>query len=89
MFGVPKDCRDGFCHAWWQRPEAYLDPAVRAGISGIARLPADVVARGVEQLRQDLADGTWQDRHADLTDLDEIDAGYRLVISPGDGPIEK
>ena len=54
VLDVPKDCLDGFCHAWWQRPDAYLDPAVRAGISGIARLPAEVVARGVEQLRRDL-----------------------------------
>ncbi len=31
---VPHDCTDGFCHAWWRRPDAYLDPSVRAGISG-------------------------------------------------------
>ena len=27
------DCEDGFLCAWWARPEAYLDPVVRAGIS--------------------------------------------------------
>src|SRR5207248_1287251 len=31
---VPHDCRDGFFAAYWRRPEAYLDPDVRAGISG-------------------------------------------------------
>ncbi len=85
VLGVPKDCRDGFCHAWWQRPGAYLDPAVRAAISGIARLPDDVVASAVDRLRRDLVDGSWQRRHADLFELDEIDAGYRLVVAPGDG----
>jgi SAM-dependent methyltransferase len=80
---VPADCLDGFCHAWWRRPEAYLSPAVRAGISGIARQPEHVVARAVAQLEQDLADGRWARRQADLLHRDSIDAGYRLVVSPG------
>ena len=29
---VPHDCVDGFLGAFWRRPEAYLDPAVRAGV---------------------------------------------------------
>ncbi|MHB1139893.1 MAG: SAM-dependent methyltransferase, partial [Microthrixaceae bacterium] len=80
---VPADCIDGFCHAWWRRPEAYLDPHVRAGISVIARLPEDEVRAGMARLARDLENGAWQDRHADLRDLDEIDAGYRLVVAPG------
>ena len=80
---VPHDCSDGFCHAWWRRPEAYLDPRVRAAISGIARLPAADVDAGVAALHADLDDGTWRRRHRDLLAQDEIDAGYRLVIRPG------
>lgn len=80
---VPADCVDGFCHAWWRRPGAYLSPAVRAGISGIARQPAAVVDRAMAQLERDLDDGTWTRAHADLLDRDSIDAGYRLVVSPG------
>ena len=30
---VPHDCTDGFAGAYWRRPDAYLDPAIRAGIS--------------------------------------------------------
>jgi SAM-dependent methyltransferase len=78
---VPADCRDGFCHAWWRRPRAYLSPVIRAGISGIARLPAATVQRAMQQLEQDLDDGRWQRAHADLLQRDAIDAGYRLVIS--------
>ena len=80
---VPRDCTDGFMHAWWCRPEAYLDPGVRAAISGLARLPDDVAAAGVERLRDDLATGAFGERHADLLARDAIDAGYRLVVSPG------
>lgn len=82
---VPHDCADGFFHAWWRRPSAYLDPAVRAGISGIARLPTPVVEGAMARLAGDLASGAWADAHADLLTLDEIDAGYRIVVSPGSG----
>ena len=78
---VPYDCEDGFCHAWWRRPEAYLDPRVRAGISGIARQPEDVVERATRALAADLDSGAWHRRHGDLLQLDEIDAGYRLVVA--------
>lgn len=78
---VPHDCTDGFCHAWWRRPEAYLDPAVRAGISGIARLPPTVVDQAMARLRDDLASGAWHRTHADLLTKDEVDAGYRIVVS--------
>ena len=80
---VPHDCRDGFCHAWWRRPSAYLAPGVRAGISGIARLPEPIVARAMARLDRDLRDGTWERAHADLLDREWIDGGYRLVVSPG------
>lgn len=80
---VPHDCTDGFCHAWWRRPQAYLQPGVRAAISGLARLAPTDIDAGVKRLRRDLADGTWDTRHAALLQRDEIDAGYRVVISPG------
>jgi len=79
---IPHDCVDGFAHAYWRRPEAYLDPSVRAGISSFARLPEDVVGRAVARLREDIDSGRWAEQHADLLDLDEFDAGFRLVIAP-------
>ena len=78
---VPADCVDGFCHAFWARPDRYLDPAVQAGISGIARLPSETVAKAMARLRDDLSTGRWQDRHSELLKLTAIDAGYRLVVS--------
>jgi SAM-dependent methyltransferase len=76
---VPWDCRDGFFSAFWRRPEAYLDPAVRAGISTMARREDELV-EGLARLRADLESGAWARRHADLLDLEEIDLGYRLLI---------
>lgn len=81
MVWVPADCHDGFFWAYWRRPEAYLDPAVRAGISGLALLPDDLVAERMERLAADLASGAWHERNADLLALDEVDAGYRLIIA--------
>jgi SAM-dependent methyltransferase len=76
---VPWDCRDGFFSAFWRRPEAYLDPAVRAGISTLARREPEL-ADGLARLRADLESGAWARRHADLLELEELDLGYRLLI---------
>ena len=75
--------QDGVLGAYWCRPEAYLDPAVRANCSGLALADPAVVARGVAALEADLASGEWQRRHADLAELPAIDLGYRLVVADG------
>ena len=77
---VPWDCVDGFFHAFWRRPEAYLDARVRAGISVFARVGQRDVAEMVTELRADLASGVWHERNAMLRDLDELECGYRLVV---------
>jgi len=78
---VPHDCTDGFMAAFWRRPDAYLDPGVRAGISSLAQLGDAVVGAGIERLARDLASGTWHERHGALLALDEYDAGYRLIVA--------
>ena len=77
---VPHDCVDGFLAAYWRRPEAYLDPTVRAGMSGFALLDETVVARGVARLQSDLDSGEWDRRFGYLRRLDALDACYRLII---------
>lgn len=78
---VPADCTDGFGGAYWNRPEAHLDPLVRAGMSWIAQMDPAVVERSVQRLAADLADGTWDARHGHLREMTEIDLGYRLVVA--------
>ena len=77
---VPHDCLDGFCCAYWRRPEAYLDPEVRACISCLALLDPLDVSPGVARLRADLDSGRWHERQRALLDENEFDGGYRLVV---------
>jgi SAM-dependent methyltransferase len=78
---VPHDCRDGFLHAYWRRPQAYLDPRVRDGISVFRLLPPEEVEAAMAALHADLESGEWERRNAAILDLEEIDLGYRLLIA--------
>ena len=78
---IPHDCRDGFYGAYWRHPEAYLDPAVRAGISVLAKRDAEELAPGLARLEEDLRTGAWAERHADLLALEALDLGYRLLVA--------
>lgn len=78
---IPYDCTDGFAAAYWRRPEAYLDPAVRAGISVLAKTGEQALQVGLSRLAGDLRTGRWHDNHADLIRLESLDVGYSLVIA--------
>ena len=78
---VPHDCADGFLAAFWRRPEAYLDPHVRAGMSGFTLLDQNSVTRGMARLKSDLESGEWERRFGHLRSLDALDAGYRLLAT--------
>jgi SAM-dependent methyltransferase len=78
---IPCDCRDGFYHAFWRRPEAYLDERVRAGISVFGRIDERETVDMVRRLRADLESGVWKERNARLLGLQAIDLGYRLLVA--------
>ena len=78
---IPADCRDGFIEAFWARPEAYLDPVVRDGMSGMRAMDQQVVARAMARLEADLRSGEWDRRHGDLRRRAEMELGYRLVLA--------
>ena len=79
---IPHDCVDGFMGAYWRRPHAYLDARVRGAISTFAKLrDAGRDLEGLERLRRDLDDGTWERRHGEVLTRSEIDLGYRIVIA--------
>ncbi len=78
---VPHDCTDGFAVAYWRRPQAYLDPVVRAGMSMLAQLGDDVLRPGLARLSADLESGRWHDRQRDLLRQEVFDGGYRLLIA--------
>lgn len=81
---VPHDCTDGFGAAFWRRPEAYLDATVRAGISMLAYADESSLADGLTRLAADLRTGRWHQRHAELIEQQQLDAGYRLLVSDCD-----
>lgn len=76
---VPKDCTDGFLGAYWQRPQAYLDPNVRAAISTFSKL--DNISDALERLDEDLKSGHWAERYGYLMEAKSLDIGYRLVVA--------
>jgi SAM-dependent methyltransferase len=75
---VPHDCSDGFLYAYWRRPQAYLDPVIRKGMSSFWKI--DGVEAALEQLGADLDSGIWALQQADILKLQELDVGYRLVV---------
>jgi ubiquinone/menaquinone biosynthesis C-methylase UbiE len=78
---TPADCLDGFFEAYWNRPEAILDPTVRASQSMWALLAPGVEQRIVTRLTEDLRSGTWDAEHGHLRAMDAFDGAMRLVIS--------
>jgi SAM-dependent methyltransferase len=67
--------------SFWAHPERVLDAQARKSTSGFARMPQEIVERVVEAVERDLHDGTWDARHGHLRELDEYDAGLRLLVS--------
>ncbi len=78
---TPADCSDGFIEAFWNRPEALLDPDVRASQSLWAMLRPGVEQAIVERLRDALASGAWDEAHGELRQAAEFNGSLRLVIS--------
>lgn len=76
---IPHDCKDGFLCAYWRRPEAYLDPRVRAAISSFWAIGD--VSEALGRLEQDIDEGVWAEKYSALHNLDLCDCGYRLVIA--------
>lgn len=80
---IPWDCIDGFFHAYWRRPEAYLDKRVRNGTSVWARVGEAAERRAVDALASDLRSGAWEARNRELLGLEQADVGARLLVGGG------
>ena len=77
---IPLDCVDGFMEAYYGRPEAFGDPAVRRSQSSWSFLDPAVAERGLHRLRDDLASGAWDRRHGHLRSQPEFAGSLRLVV---------
>lgn len=79
---IPLDCADGFLEAYYGRPEALLDPAVRSSQSSWSFLDPAVAERGLARLRNELASGEWDRRYGSLRSQPEYHGSLRLLVSP-------
>jgi SAM-dependent methyltransferase len=76
---LPHDLSDLFAAAAWRRPEMYLKPEVRAGISSFAVADQNLVEAGVKKLTEDLNTGKWHEKYGEILSLQELDTGYRFI----------
>ena len=79
-FPLPPDLQDKFGAASWSRPEDYLQPEIRDGISDFALMSTDDLEQGLENLTMDLESGRWDLKYGALRTQEYFDAGYRFII---------
>jgi len=78
---TPADCRDGFFEAFWNRPEALLDPSVRASQSLWPLIGPEAEERIIGRLAADLESGLWDERYGYLREMESFEGSLRLVVS--------
>ena len=78
---IPADCEDGFFEAFWNRPEALLDPDIRASQSVWELLGPEPKEAIVHRLRTALESGAWDAEHGHLRERKTFDGSLRLIIS--------
>ena len=78
---TPGDCLDGFFEAFWRRPEALLDPGVRASQSMWSAVAPEVEQRMVDRLAEGLASGRWDAKYGYLRDQDTYEGSVRVVVA--------
>ena len=86
---LPDDLSDLFAAAAWKRPEMYLNPDIRAGISSFAWADESLVERGVKSLAADLNNHQWDAKYGEIRKITEIDAGYRFLRATIDKNLAK
>lgn len=80
-FELPNDIEDYFMAAGWQKPEIYLDPEVRACMSGFTLADQTEVNRGIKKLKKNLDNGNWENKYGHLRKRKLFDSGYRFLVA--------
>ena len=78
---IPHNCVDGFADAFYARPEAFLDDAVRRAQSAWTFLPDGVEQRFVATLADDLRSGAWDRRFGEWRARPTFEGALRLIVS--------
>ncbi len=80
-FLVPWDLEDCFMSSGWRRPELYLDPEIRSGISAFQLSDPPVVDEALKRLASDLDSGGWEAAHGRFLNQEAVDWGYRFLVA--------
>jgi hypothetical protein len=78
---IPHDCTDGFVEAYYARPEALLDPGVRAAQSAWGFVDPAVTEAGLARLAADLRSGEWDRRYGELRARPAYEGPLRLLTA--------
>jgi SAM-dependent methyltransferase len=82
---VPIDCVDGFTEAYYARPEAFLDPAVRRSQSAWSFVSQEDQERFAATLASDLQSGVWEERYGEWRTQPFFEGSLRLIVSHAEG----
>ena len=80
-FLLPPDLKDLFAAAGWCKPEIYLNPEVRNGISTFSKMSEKNLEAGISKLTTELDNGVWQQKYGYLLQQDRFDAGYLILAT--------
>ena len=78
---IPLDCVDGFQEAFYGRPEAFLEKAVRQSQSAWGFLAAGREDQLVKSLADDLASGEWDRKYGLHRTMPYFTGALRLIIA--------
>jgi len=80
-FKLPVNLKDHFAAAAWKTPRLYLNEDYRLNISSFRLADAAAVNHGVKRLAADLENGLWEDSYGEVLQMDELDAGYYILLA--------
>lgn len=78
---IPLDCIDGFQEAYYGRPEAFLNPAVRKAQSAWGFIPDEEQLPIVQRLADDLQSGVWDQKYGHFRTQATFTGALRLIIA--------
>jgi Methyltransferase domain len=76
---IPADCTDGFNEAYYARPERLLDPAARQGCSAWSFVEPELCEQYIEDLREALRSGAWDERYGALREQPFLNGSLVLI----------
>ena len=85
---VPIDCVDGFTEAYYARPEAFCDPAVRRSQSAWSFVSEEIQLRIAKKIRDDLESGAWDQKYSHWRTKPHFEGSLRLIVSTNRGSIK-